>query len=259
MTYERDFRVLVFQVAEKLTLSDRDSLRYIYGLPGEERESGLEILRVLNQKGIYSNARQLSDVLRTVHREDLAKIADSFGTRPAAIAHHTPAQLRGKCDADIAQAKSVASELQKIRGFITNNGLSEEALGRIYHELGEMEREFQVLLLRCEIMHRCCTLATTDERKLDDETLVRDGTSRLGHPLCGAAINKKVSVAIPLVISRSHSAESCVSYSAPTQSHMGRLAYNLCHTKSAENILHCRDHTEPRNCLRGAYTIHNLY
>ena len=156
--------MLVFHIAEKLTSSDRDSLRYIYGLREEERESSsasLDVLKTLHQQGIYSNSEQLSDVLKTVHREDLAKLADDFTSGHAVkgcVAHHSPTQLRGRCDANIAQANSVARELQKIRGFITSNSLvSEEALERIGHELGELENGFQVLLGRCEIMHRCCS------------------------------------------------------------------------------------------------------
>lgn len=177
MAYANDFRQLVFQTAEKLTPSDRDSLHYIYELPEKDRESSnLDILKALQQKGCYSNANELAMVLKSVHREDLAKGVDSY--KPSLIfcgrddekrAHNkSPTQLRGKCDADIAQANSIATELKNVRDSIPSKGISQDALDRLRYELVEVEKALQLVLGRCEIMHRCCIRADQHAQPLSD-------------------------------------------------------------------------------------------
>ena len=161
----KEFRVLVFQLAEKLSAADCESLRFIYGLPEGDRlagrpGSGLEILKTLNRQGVYSDARGLGEVLRTAHREDLAMEAEDFrpfldrGGTGAGLT--TPCSLRGMCDANAARAGALAAELSVVSGRITDSGLPQEALGRIFGELEEMERAMKNLLERCEVVRRCC-------------------------------------------------------------------------------------------------------
>ena len=161
----KEFRVLVFQLAEKLSAADCESLQFIYGLPEGDRlagrpGSGLEILKTLNRQGVYCDARGLGEVLRTAHREDLAMEAEDFrpfldrGGTGAGLT--TPCSLRGMCDANAARAGALAAELRVVSGRITDSGLPQEALGRIFGELEEMERAMKNLLERCEVVRRCC-------------------------------------------------------------------------------------------------------
>ena len=161
----KEFRVLVFQLAEKLSAADCESLRFIYGLPEGDRlagrpGSGLEILKTLNRQGVYCDARGLGEVLRTAHREDLAMEAEDFrpfldrGGTGAGLT--TPCSLRGMCDANAARAGALAAELRVVSGGITDSGLPQEMLGRIFRELEEMERAMKNLLERCEVVRRCC-------------------------------------------------------------------------------------------------------
>ena len=166
-----DFRLLVFKIAEKLTSSDRQSLRYIYDLPEKDREGGsasLDILKTLNRKGYFSNVQELAEILKNAHREDLAKdvethvLSPTF-TRCCRQERKSPAQLRGKCDANIAQANSIAAELKRVKDSLSNNSLAQESLDRLCYELVEVEQTLQALLGRCEVMHRCCMPNTADE------------------------------------------------------------------------------------------------
>lgn len=167
-----DFRLLVFKIAEKLTSSDRQSLRYIYDLPEKDRESGsasLDILKALNRKGYFSNAQELAEILKNAHREDLVKDVESYMLSPTFSRgcrreRKLPAQLRGKCDANIAQANAIAVELKRVKDSLSNNSLAQESLDRLCYELVEVEQTLQVLLGRCEVMHRCCIPYTADER-----------------------------------------------------------------------------------------------
>ena len=166
-----DFRLLVFKIAEKLTSSDRQSLHYIYDIPEKDRESGLaslDILKTLNRKGYFSNAQELAEILKNAHREDLVREVESYGlnttySRGCERERKSPAQLRGMCDANVAQVNSIATELRRVKDSLSNNGLAQESLDRLCHELSEVEQVLQGLLGRCEIMHRCCIPNAADE------------------------------------------------------------------------------------------------
>ena len=173
----RSFRVLVFEIAEKLTYSDCETLRFIYSLPEKDHETGaarLEVLRTLHRQGVFTDAQGLSEVLRTAHREDLAKEVDesSRSPRPSScspvtserdwvMAQNSPTQLRGMCDANTAQANSLAAELGSVRESIPSSGLSRESLERLQRELVEVEQALQVMLGRCEMMKTCCSFRGT--------------------------------------------------------------------------------------------------
>ena len=162
----REFRVLVFEMAERLTAADCDSLRFIYGLPKRTAgpAAGLEILKTLNRQGVYCDARGLGEVLRTAHREDLAAEAEAFrpSTIPAAARQQSPTQLRGKCDAATAQAGSLAGELRRVCAAIPDSGLPRETLEKVSRELQEVEEALQVLFGRCEVMKRCFGSTVSD-------------------------------------------------------------------------------------------------
>jgi hypothetical protein len=161
MNSARDFRVLVFEIAEKLTYADCETLRFIYGLPEKNRETGaarLEVLRTLHRQGVFTDSRGLSEVLRTAHREDLVMEVESFKSSPRSSTgslscspvsseageYRSPTQLRGICDANIAQANSLAAELGRV---------SRETLERLHREV---EQALQAALGRCETMMACC-------------------------------------------------------------------------------------------------------
>ena len=159
------FRKMVFSTAEKLTALECSSLHYIYALPEKYRDcSNLEILKELQRKGCYSNAEGLAQILKGIHREDLAKeVYCASGPTDGSTTSHghkTPTQLRGKCDANIAQTNSLAKELKKIRNSFLDNGLAQSAMDDLYRELEEVDTSIQRALGRCGAMQRLCTSAT---------------------------------------------------------------------------------------------------
>ena len=185
MNSAKDFRVLVFEIAEKLTYADCETLRFIHGLPEKNRETGaaqLEVLRTLHRQGVFTDSRGLSEVLRTAHREDLVMEVECFKSSPRSstgsfscspvsseagdlTAYRSPTQLRGLCDANVAQANSLAAELGRVRESVPRSGLSRETLERLYRELLEVEQALQAALGRCETMMTCCTVADSDSRR----------------------------------------------------------------------------------------------
>ena len=179
------FRKMVFSTAEKLTALECSSLHYIYALPEKYRDcSNLEILKELQRKGCYSNAEGLAQILKGIHREDLAnEVYCASGPSDGLMTSHghkTPTQLRGKCDANIAQTNSLAKELEKIRNSFLDNGLAQSAMDDLYRELEEVDTSIQRALGRCGAMQRLCTSAKVETRAQNGKTeSIRQGNYTL--------------------------------------------------------------------------------
>ena len=162
---DTEFRKMVFSIAEKLTPLECKSLHYIHALPEKGRHSSnLEILKELHQKGCFSNTEGLAKILKDIHREDLAKEVESFipvsGSNASAgrsdcqsaTTHKTPTQLRGKCEASIAQTNLLAKELEKMKRSPLLDGISQLAMDDLYRELEEIERSIHLALGKCGVM-----------------------------------------------------------------------------------------------------------
>lgn len=193
MNGARQFRVLVCDMASKLARCDCETLRFIYGLPerdSETSESGLQILRSLYRQGVYSDAQGLSDLLRTIHREDLANEVEAYDYSSAirAPSHaaassssssssssagdiSTAGELRIRCDASATLASSLMEELCNIRGEIPDSETTPLAsLEGISRELTGVEEGLQTLITRCEAMKNYAELAYIDRRPEHERT-----------------------------------------------------------------------------------------
>ena len=157
-----EFRLLVANTARQLTSSNLEELHYIYGLPVQLKDcSTLALLQELQQRGHFSSAEDLAAILRKISREDLAQaIGDHRPVRQRPGCSITPAQLRGKCEANIAQINSLLEELKKIQVFLRRSSQppSPDDLAQLWHQLEEIERGAYGLLGRCESAHKCCTV-----------------------------------------------------------------------------------------------------
>ena len=255
MNSARDFRVLVFEVAEKLAYSDCETLRFIYGLPEKTGAARLEVLRTLHRQGVFTDPRGLAEVLRTAHREDLAMEVESYkwlsphsslcspaSSSPVSsesdLLYFSPTQLRGMCDANTAQTNSLAAELGRVRESIpsSSSGVSRDALERLHRELLEVEGALQAALGRCENMKACCSMVRT---VAGDEDLTGSGTYR---DLVTTAAERRVVGFFPVRarprVRNGNSIGSAVLFkSSSFESEEAELLAPACHIRSSSSCL----------------------
>lgn len=192
---DMEFRLLVANTARQLTSSNLEELHYIYCLPVQLKDcSTLSLLQELQQRGHFSSAEELAAIVRKINREDLAQvIGDYRPVKPKRGSSITPAQLRGKCCANIAQINSLLDELEKIQAFLRQSGpQSPDDSAQLWHQLEEIERGACGLLGRCESAHKCC--AVGQSQSVPSESRVR-GEDRAGSiSATGTCICHKLAV-----------------------------------------------------------------
>jgi len=193
---DMEFRLLVANTARQLTSSNLEELHYIYGLPVQLKDcSTLALLQELQQRGHFSSAEDLAAILRKISREDLAQaIGDYRPVRQRPGCSITPAQLRGKCEANIAQINSLLEELKKIQAFLrrSSHPPPPDDLAQLWHQLEEIERGAYGLLGRCESAHKCCTVGQSQAQSVPGlENGVRGALNKAGSiPPAGTCLTR---------------------------------------------------------------------
>jgi hypothetical protein len=127
------YRRLVSNAAQKLKAQDKQSLVFVYSLPPDDKDKdGITILSTLLMRGHFSaesNPDGLVEVLKVVHRNDLAKEAEKqikkwrksrpatppdAALSPRAIPPAVDAKMKKQFDELVEQAKNFVDQVRKL-------------------------------------------------------------------------------------------------------------------------------------------------
>ncbi len=191
----QNFKILLFQLAERLERHDLEGITYIHELPaGFENQSALKILMKLEMEGVIaaSEPSKLEDVFKSINRMDLVKKVKEYKKKKKSTPKTDNLQINFYANVEVAltQARLLQDQIEHLQRIDCSRPIEATIL-----EASEISEKLQKKLLSVKEQHQsmyCCS--DSDPNLSPPVTMNRRNSPfnlELHQHLTGGPINKK--------------------------------------------------------------------